>query len=162
MAIWETTESCVRDLKTFRAMPWSSKLMYLSFVLVPAGITWIAYLKRTDGQGDARYWGWMAVLFWLGYAQEIPTYVRGYYAERRGIAPAPPGKRPNFESMKRSMVVLGVLVCVLTLLFCFGSIHFTVHHPRAPWWSDILLGVVLFFQSLSTYTRSRYWNAELT
>jgi len=160
VTIWATNESCVRDLKTFRAMPWSSKLMYLSFVLVSLGFTWVAYLSRTDGRDDARFWGWAAVLCWIGYALEIPTYVRGHYAERRGVPPAPSGKRPNFEFMKRSMILLGSLTCLLTILILISSIHHPVYNAREGW-TFVILGIAFFFQQLSTYTRSRYWDIAL-
>lgn len=161
MAIWESDESCVRDLKTFRAMPWSSKLMDLSFVLFPLGLTWIAYLYRTDGQDDARIWSWLAGFCWLVPFKVILTYVRGHYAERRGLQPAPPVQRPNLEFMKWFTIIIGVLAVLIVLLQWLVPLHHTVNHSR-EWWANIFLLVSLFFLNLSTYTRSRYWNAELT
>jgi len=160
VAIWESNESCVRDLKTFRAMPWSSKLMYLSGVLVYVGFTWVAYSEWTDGQHDARFWGWLVVLLWLVYALEILTYVRGHYAGRQGVPPAPSGQRPNLEFMKWFTIFLGIAAVLIILLPWLLPIHHTVNHPRERWANDFLL-VSLFFTNLSMYTRSRYWDIEL-
>jgi hypothetical protein len=157
----ESKESCVRDLKTFRMMPWTSKLMYLSGVLFPLGGICVAYIKRTGGQSDARFWGWMAVLCWLGCALVIQTYIRGYCAERRGVAPAPPGERPDFEVKKRGMVLLCALMCLLTLMDLIKSIHHSVYDVRERW-TIFILWSSLFFLYLSMYTRNRHWDIDLT
>jgi hypothetical protein len=164
VAIWATDESCVRDLKTFRMMPSSSKLMCLSFVLVPLGFTCVAYLFRTDGQEDDRIWGtlwgWLAGFAWLGYAKVISDYIRGYFAERRKIAPAPSSHRPELETMKLLTVMFGVLACLVFVLVLV-PIHHTVHHPRERWAENLPM-IVFFFLYLATYTRRRYWDAVLT
>jgi hypothetical protein len=160
VAIWATNESCVRDLKTFRAMPWSSKLMDVSFIVFPLGLTWIAYLYRTDGQDDARFWSWLAGFCWLVLFKVILTYVRGHYAGRQGVPPAPSGQRPNLEFMKWFTIFLGIAAVLIILLPWLLPIHHTVNHPRERWANDFLL-VSLFFTNLSMYTRSRYWDIEL-
>lgn len=161
MAIWATDESCVRDLKTFRVMPWSSKLMDLSFILFPIGLTWIAYLYRTDGQDDARFWSWLAGFCWLVPLKVFVTYIRGHYAERRGVPPAPPGRRLNLVFVKWFTIMIGIATVLIVLLQGLVPLHHNVNHSR-EWWANVFVLVSLFFTNLSMYTRNRYRDAELT
>ena len=62
--------------------------------------------------------------------------------------------------MKWMTIIIGVMA-IACLMLTLRPIHHTMHHPRERW-ADNLLILVMFFQQLATYTRSRYWNAELT
>jgi len=160
---WDSDAECLRYLKTFRAMPWFSKLVTLSFVLFPLGLTWIAYIYRTDGQADNRIWGlyycWLAGFCWLGFLKEISTYVRGHYAERRGVPPTPPGCWPEPTTERTVLVTL----CVVVLLIARSTFlpkHHIIPHPQDRWVIYLLVFSV-FFAVLPGYTRKHYRDIEL-
>jgi hypothetical protein len=164
VAIWNSDAFCVRYLRTFRAMPWPSKLLDISGGLAPLGITWIAYVYRTDGYAGLpilRYcWSFLTILYWLGYVGVMSNYVRGYLAQRRGVRPATPGRKPKLAYLKRYSMIFGAIACMFALLIYLMSMRRSIHGTRGLWASDVLF-LVFFYQNISTYTRNRFWNAPL-
>jgi hypothetical protein len=168
VSFFDSDAKCVRYLKTFRAMPLTSKLMDLSFVLSPLTITWMTYLiYKYNGTGIYaevpniwRIWLCLAGLWWLGCFNVISQYLRGYFAQQRGIQPAPPHRKTDLSYTKAYAILWGVLFVALNLLDYVLLRHHT-HKPLGWLYTNNLLFLVMFFQSLSMYTRSRFWNVAL-
>ena len=169
MAIWESNESCVRYLKTFRAMPLASKLMDLSLVLAPLTITLMTYLiYKYSGTGiyaevpyALRIWLCLAGLLWLGYFNVISQYLRGYFAQQRGVQPAPPHRKTDLSYTKAYAILWGVLFVASNLLDYVLQMRHHTHKPMGWLYASNLLALAIFFQFLSMYTRSRFWDIAL-
>lgn len=168
MAGWNDAY-CVRYLKTFQAMPLSSKLMDHSLVLSPLCLTWVAYRGGFFGADEladvpilAHMWLYLAGLYWLSYTVTLTNYLRGYFAQRRGVLPAKPGRKPQLAVLKAYLVTFGVMFVVFTLAMFYvtATKHHTTHHTGTPWGVGLFM-LAMFFQQLSQYTRSRYWNIPL-
>jgi len=156
--LWEES-SCVRYWKTFKAMPPFSKLCDLSIFLTPLIVTWMACQDF-----EAGYWKWLmssvALLNWLAVFMVVAKYLRGYHADLRGVQAAPAGKPPGLKSEK---VWLVVYICMTTMMAFIGWMEYK-HKPTQPFgetWSMTTLYLTMFIQSLSTYTRKRFWNVPL-
>ncbi len=146
---------CVRYLKTFQAMRWHDKLLDLSSVLVPVGLTATLYLKRNGEHLDAT-WKWATILCWVFYGVSVSSYIHGYIAERRGISPTPPGKDPDLAREKERLITFSAVV--ILLVFLNVALSFPRHHLRGSDWDLAIILLAAFFPSLSIYTRRRYWN----
>jgi hypothetical protein len=153
MGPW-TDAFCVRYVRTDQAMPWPYKVLDLSFILMPPAITWAACLR--DGRFiRVEYW-LMAVVCWLIFLLNIANQIRGRYALKRGVLPAPPGADMTLAAkMDKLATAICGLVFGTSLLLAFG------HKGHSQDLADILLMFVLFVMSLSSYSRARFWNLEL-
>jgi hypothetical protein len=151
---------CVRYLKTFQAMSWRDRLLDLSSVLMPVGLTATLYLNRNGEHLDAT-WKWATILCWVFYGVSVSSYIHGYIAERRGISPTPPGKDPDLAREKERLITISAVVIVLVSLNAAIYISFPGHHLRASEWDLAIILLAAYFPSLSIYTRKRYWNLKL-
>ena len=156
MEIWQSDAACVRALKTFRAMPWPYKALDVSMILSPILVTLIAYLGLDDEPLEY-FWEAIAVLYWLVYARYVLAFVRGYYAERKGIVAAAPETEPEFGQGRGTMITF----VIVTVVWEGFSILVWMHAPHSIKRRDsssIALPLVFLFQQASRYARNRFWN----
>jgi hypothetical protein len=142
---------CVWYWKTFKSMHWPSKLMELSFIVVPLCVSSIAWLHKADGL----YWGifWIAAsgLVWWTCFATLSQYVRGWFAQRRGVAPAPNPRRSTFTPSRGMLVFAFAMACL-----CVVMLVSRPHDQRLDRNTQVvaLLFLLAFFQYLSSYPRS--------
>jgi len=107
-------------------------------------------------------WSYLAGLYWLIFTVTLTNYLRGYFALHRGVLPAQPGRKPQLAVLKAYMVIYAVTFVVYTLAIFYieATKHHTTHHTGSSWGFELFI-LAMFFQQLSQYTRSRYWNIPL-
>jgi hypothetical protein len=152
---------CVRYLKTYQAMPTRYKVLDLSLILSPLGITVVAFHYHAD-ELLGWIWPWIALIYWLTYAMNISCFVRGYIAQRRGVTPSPQSDAPNLKQERRWLIAFGAVIGGFVLLDIAATLNFAGKHHKsnhADLWVPILILLVLFIQQLWTYVRHRFWDA---
>jgi hypothetical protein len=104
------------------------------------------------------FWMSLAIAYWSVCAVRVSIFVRGYFAQRRGIAPAPPPEAPlpsGYALAKWIWRLTGVFACVSAAI----NLVFTVLRPTArsaQRWVPTLLLFAIFMQQLSMYGRSSF------
>jgi hypothetical protein len=158
MEIWQSDAACVRALKTFRMMPWPYKVAELSLVLSPIFVTALAN-QRSEHLFVGYMWRVAVCLCWLAYANYLLAFVRGYFAERNGIPPSPPGKDPKLGEQRNSLIT----IIVLLVIFGAANLGLWISFPRPRFsmdWSPEVVFLMLFFQQVSTLAHDRFWSVS--
>lgn len=158
MAILLSDANSVRFLKTFRIMPWTYKVVEFGQILIPAVFTWMAVANQGQ-EFYGTFWICAAVISWLFLAITASYYARGYLAERRGVRPAPPDKRPDLELNRRMLIIFGILVGLIFLIVIYKFLRHPDHFTGHDWAGEIILPALLI-QFLSSYLRNRFWDAS--
>jgi len=153
MRTWWDNKYCVRFLKTFQAMPWQYRVLDFSVFLAPISMTLSCLLEPTNGVINIEY-RILAVILWLVSILHVVNFVRGWLALRRGVQAAPPGKKHNTRLDKWGIFATGV---ILGLMILAESILAVKHGLDLDALATTFFIAALFFQSLSSYVRSRFW-----
>jgi hypothetical protein len=156
VAILMSDAYCVWYWESFQAMHWPSRLMELSFIVVPLCATTIAWLHQADGL----YWGifWIALsgLVWWGCAATLSHYVRGWFAQRRGVPAAPNPGRSAFTPSRGMLVFACAMACLCIVMLASRP---PGERPDRNTEVLALLFLLAFFQYLSSYPRSHLGDA---
>jgi len=129
-------------------------------------MTYLIYKYRGTGiyaEVPNFWWIWLCLagLWWLGYFNVISQYLRGYFAQQRGVQPAPPLRKTNLSYTKAHTIFWGVLFVALNLFDYVLQMRHHTHKPLGWLYASNLLFLAFVFQSLSMYTRSRFWDIAL-
>ena len=158
MEIWQSDAACVRALKTFRMMPWLYKVLDLSMVLCPLLATFMMH-PRPEAGWLGHFWEAIVALYWLAYASHLLAFVRGHFAERKGVAPSPPGSEPNLGQQRAGLILLIVLLVIVGAANIDLWMSFPAPRTNLDL-SSMTLFSVLFIQQASTFAPSRFWNVS--
>jgi hypothetical protein len=154
MKTWWNETYCVRFLKTFLAMPWQYRFLDLSVFLASISMTLSCSLEPAKGLVSVAY-RVLAGLYWLICMMYVANFVRGWLALRRGVPPAPPRKEPQVQLEKWGTIGTGL---ILGLMVASVGILAAKHGPDLSAWATVFFIAALFFSSLSSYARSRFWD----
>lgn len=145
MAILKSDAYCVWYWQTFKEMSWPSKLMEATFLLQPLCATPVAFLYKEHDFLEA-FWIAAVALLWLSCADTLLYYVRGRYAQRRGVRPEPPPAKPSLK------LPLSNFISLWDLVLFGGTAWLCVFHKQNE--VITLMFLLLFFQRLSAYPRA--------
>ena len=137
--------------ETFQAMRWPSKLMGATMVLPPVFAILVARLESGEERGSRVFWMIVAAICGLACAMTLSQYVRGWFAQRRGVPPEPYAYTPNSRQPRWLLIWVGAVGGLLTL----ELVSHIGRHPDKQTEKLALTFYCLFFILLSGYSRSR-------
>jgi CDP-diglyceride synthetase len=146
---WQSDAQCVYSITRFRAMTRGYKLLSLAYILAPISVTAAIFAPKKQDWLEV-WWPCLALFFWLVFALDTLTYLRGHLAQRRGIMPEGPGKRPS------SLPTIGTLLSFMVIV---GLMFVVATHGEHPDWALPLFFFALLANQCSSYARSRFWDA---
>ncbi len=124
-----------------------------------AVFTWMAVANQGQ-EFYGTFWVCLSVLSWLFLAMTVSYYARGYLAERRGVRPAPPDKRPDLALKRRMLIIFGILVSLIFLTVIYKFLRHPDHFTGPDWAGEVILPAALLVQLLANYLRDRFWDAS--
>jgi drug/metabolite transporter (DMT)-like permease len=155
---WWTDAFCVRYVKTFQAMSRPYQVADIGSPLLAAlTMGWAASVPQ-DSYLLVVMYRILAGMYWAIFGQQVLNHIRGRFAMRRGVRPAPPGADPNVQLQKRSAIISAIMAGALFLLV----VAFMPWHKPTPdaWTIPLFLWAGCFLQ-LSAYVRACYWDLHL-
>jgi len=150
-------------------MPVRFKIFESSFLLAPLSCALAAYLDMPEqiqskvplATTDAL----LAGTYGLFYACVIVTYIRGHFAQKRGIHPAPADKQqPRFDEIRTFFLVVLIAVGVMLALCAWMNVDGWLHYPthyRGPISGSTLWFLGFFIWMLFMYTHIRFRDLKL-
>jgi hypothetical protein len=145
---------CVRHFRALRMMFWTQRALALSFVLSPILITAAARLPRAHDP-LRNVWPVLAIFSWLYSALAVSMYIRGFWADRQGVPPAPLVEHMDLKLQSSGLIVFFCIIC-----FALVSIGLT-DQPKLQEWRFLFLFTAAFFQQVANYTHSAFWKANV-
>jgi hypothetical protein len=150
-------------------MPLRFKIFDSSFVLAPLSCAMAAYLDMPEQVQSkvplATTDILLAATYGLFCVGLILTYVRGHFAQRRGIQPAPVGKKQPFTEESGAflfviLIVVGVMWASCVWMNVDGWLHYPTHY-RGPISGPNLSSLGSCIWILFMYTRFRFRDSKL-